>query len=113
MIDIWGVLANFLWILGLAVLLAVWSYASYKAGLVRQKVRAKLATVKYTLALDAGLLLFLVGMALTEDRGWARILWIVLAVAVTAEGVWRIILYRRTPVSESGSRSASDVYIED
>ncbi len=96
MIDIWGVFSNSLWILGLAVLLAVWSYASYQAGRSKRKVRRKLNELGYALALDAGMLLFLAGMVTTEDRWWARVLWIVLSLAVIAEGAWRIIQHRQS-----------------
>jgi hypothetical membrane protein len=96
MIDVWGVISNALWILGLSVLLAVWSYASYEASRAGQKVRAKLDELGYALVIDAGLLLFLVGMATTEDRWWARALWIVMALAVTAEGAQRIAKHKRS-----------------
>ncbi len=99
MIDVWGVFSNSLWILGLAVLLAVWSYASYEAGRSKQKVRSKLNELGYALALDAGMLLFLGGMITTEDRGWARVLWTILGLSVLAEGVWRIIQHRKAAKS--------------
>jgi hypothetical protein len=41
------------------------------------------------------MLLFLAGMATTEDRWWAHALWIVLGVGVIAEGVWRIVQHRK------------------
>ncbi len=99
MIDVWGVFSNALWILGLAVLLAVWSYASYEAGLSKQKVHHKLNELGYALALDGGMLLFLAGMITTEDRGWARALWIGLAVGVVIEGVRRILQHRQAAAS--------------
>ena len=87
MIDVWGVLFNFLWILGLSVLLATWSYAYYeriggwncptaRAQHEGHKTRHILERFGYALALDAGLLLFCAGLAATEDRWWARLLWI-------------------------------------
>jgi len=106
MIDVWGVFSNFLWILGLAVLLAVWSYASYAAGRSKQKVRQKLNELGYALALDAGMVLFLAGMTMTEDRGWARGLWIVIGVGVIAEGVWRIVQHRRS--ARAGASPSND-----
>ena len=106
MIDVWGVFSNFLWILGLAVLLAVWSYASYEAGRSKQKVRKKLNELGYALALDAGMLLFLAGMVTTEDRGWARALWLVLGLGVLDEGVWRIVQHRKA--APTGAPSSND-----
>ena len=101
MIDVWGVLSNSLWILGLAVLLAVWSYASYQASRTKQKIRTIVDKLHYALILDAGLLLCLLGMATTEDRWWARALWLIISAGVVAEGVWRIVEYRRA-TSSSG-----------
>lgn len=95
MIDVWGVVSNALWILGLAVLLAVWSYASYVASRVRLKTRKILDRLGYALAIDVGLLLFLAGMAATEARWWARALWIVLGAGVIVEAVWRIVQHKR------------------
>ncbi len=106
MIDAWGVFSNALWILGLAVILAVWSYASYEAGRSKQRVRHKLDELGYALALNAGMLLFLAGMVATEDRGWARVLWSILGLGLIAESVWRIIQHRKAaPSSEAQKRS--------
>jgi hypothetical protein len=104
MIDVWGVFTNSLWILGLAVLLAVWSYASYEAGRRKKKVRYVINELGYALALDAGMLLFLAGMVTTEDRGWARGLWIVLGLGVIAESVWRIVQHRKATASSTDER---------
>ncbi|HQE91778.1 MAG TPA: hypothetical protein PLH19_03275 [Anaerolineae bacterium] len=106
MIDVWGVFSNFLWILGLAVLLAVWSYASYEAGRSKQKVRHKLNEMGYALALDAGMVLFLAGMVATEDRWWARGLWIVLGLGVLVEGIGRIVQHRKA--AQAGTPSSYD-----
>lgn len=95
MIDVWGVFSNALWILGLAVLLAVWSYAAYEAGRRKCKVRHVTNELGYALALNAGMVLFLAGMATTEDRWWARVLWIVIGLGVIAESVWRIVQHRK------------------
>ncbi len=102
MIDVWGVLFNVLWILGLSTLLAVWSIASYEASRTHRKTRQVLDTLNYALAVDVGLLLFLLGMVTTEDRWWARLLWIVMALAVTAEGAWRIVKHKRSAAAADG-----------
>jgi len=75
MIDFAGVFANLLWIVGLSVLLAAWSYAYYEAGIAQQKTLAKLQEFGYALVVDFGLLLFVAGMVATEDRWWARGVW--------------------------------------
>jgi hypothetical protein len=104
MIDVWGVFSNSLWVLGLAVLLAVWSYASYEAGRRKQKVRHIIHELGYALALNAGMVLFLAGMATTEDRWWARGLWIVIGLGVIAESVWRIVQDRKVAALSTDER---------
>ncbi len=86
-IDVWDVVRNGLWILGLSVLLATWSWARYAAYQAHVRTRHKLNELKYALALDAGLLLFVGGMAATEGRWWARLLWIALGVVVIVHAV--------------------------
>lgn len=90
MINIWDVFFNALWILGLAVVLAVWSYARYTAHVNGVRVRDMLNKLRYALVLNSGLLLFLCGMALTEDRWFAKILWILVGVGVLVESGMRI-----------------------
>ncbi|HNT73593.1 MAG TPA: hypothetical protein PKH77_01100 [Anaerolineae bacterium] len=81
-IDLLGIFFNSLWIIGLAVLLATWSYAYYEAGKAKVKARNKFQEFGYALALDAGAALFIAGMATTEDRWWGRGLWIALGAVV-------------------------------
>ncbi|MBN1875599.1 MAG: hypothetical protein JXA33_15345, partial [Anaerolineae bacterium] len=59
--------------------------AYYEANRQKRKVREILDELGYALALDAGLLIFITGLALTEDRWWARILWILMGLAVLVE----------------------------
>ncbi len=92
MIDFLGVFSNFLWIMGLVVLLATLSYASYAAAvaITATRMREKLDEFAYALALDVGLVLFCAGLAATEDRGWARLLWIGLGVVWIVDGALRL-----------------------
>ncbi len=89
MIDIAGVLANLLWILGLATLLAAWSFSYYEAQRTQQRVRDVFQRPGYAWALTVGLTLFCAGMAATEDRLWAQILWGLLMLAFPGEAFWR------------------------
>jgi hypothetical protein len=82
--ELLTVFVNGLWILGLSVLLATWSYARYAASQARVKTRVKLHELKYVLIMDLGLLLFIAGMAATESRPGARGLWIAIAWFVVA-----------------------------
>ena len=88
--EVWLVVNNGLWILGLSILLATWSYARYTAYEAHVKTRDKLNEPKYALVVDLGLLLFVSGMAATETRWWGRILWILLGVSIIIQRLLRI-----------------------
>jgi hypothetical protein len=96
-IDVWGVVSNGLWVMGLSVLLAAWSWARYAAYQAGVKTRDKLNEPRFAVAVDLGLLLFVGGMAATEHRWWARLLWIVLGIVVIAHSVLSL---RRRPDTE-------------
>ena len=100
MLDFGMIIRNGLWILGLAVLLAVWSYARYSA--IRQGVRTRqmMSEFRYAFPADIGLLLFVAGMALTEPRSWARILWLILGSAIIIHMVMSIAIRRHTDAKE-------------
>ena len=85
-----GSYRQFLWILGLAIFLAVWSYARYTAHVSGLRIKDKFNTLKYALVLNGGLFFFLCGMALSESRWLVTILWILLAIAVLVESGMRI-----------------------
>lgn len=88
MIDIWTVLANALWILGLATLLAVWSMASYAASQAHRSIWVLLEEPGYARGVTGGWVLFCAGLAATESRLWARVLWVGLGIAFIVERVW-------------------------
>jgi hypothetical protein len=96
MTEVWIVVKNGLWILGLSLLLATWSYARYAAYEERVKTKAKLNELKYSLAIDAGMLLFVAGMAATESRTWAFVLWLLIGVAIVVHGVLQVRESRRS-----------------
>ena len=89
MIDWWGVFSNFLWVLGLSVLLAAWSMAYYEAQRSEKKTLQFLGQGGYSWAVTVGLVLFCAGLALTEDRLWAQILWGILGIAFIVDQVLR------------------------
>lgn len=90
MAEVWLVIKNGLWILGLSILLAAWSYARYAAFEAHVKTRVKLNEPKYALIVDLGLLLFVAGMAATETRWWAIVLWILLGVSIIVQRYLKI-----------------------
>jgi len=87
MAEVWVVVKNGLWILGISILLAAWSYARYAAHEAGIRTRDKLGERKYALVIDAGLILFIAGMAATEQRLWARALWVLLGVSIVVQRV--------------------------
>ncbi|HEY76506.1 MAG TPA: hypothetical protein G4O00_10040 [Thermoflexia bacterium] len=74
MIDLGAVLVNGLWILGLAVVLAVLSQA-YAFGTHGTGFRAAMQRQHVQQGLAIGLVLFCAGMAATGRVWWDRLLW--------------------------------------
>lgn len=101
MIDAWSLVFTAFWILGLAVLLASWSYAYYEAQGSGRKTSRVLGQAGYRLAVLVGLLLFIAGMLLTDDRWWAKVLWFLLGIAAVLR------YYFRGRSSEGGDQSRS------
>ena len=87
MIDVWGVAANSLWVLGLSTLLAALSWASWAAGEEKVRFRAVLARPGMQRVLDLGLFLFCAGLAATGRAWWERALWGLLAAAWVVQAV--------------------------
>ena len=76
-IDWLGLIWSAVWILGLSIALAAWSYASWWAGSHRVPVRRVVGLPIFTIPFFAGLALFSAGLAGGMDRLWLRALWIV------------------------------------
>ncbi len=100
MVDWAGVLKNAVWVVGLAVLLAAGSLASWEARRAGIRFAAILGQPGYMAAASAGLALFALGLALTSDRVGERALWGVFALASVAQGAWA--LRRKTRGSHGG-----------
>jgi membrane protein implicated in regulation of membrane protease activity len=88
MVDWLGVATNSVWILGLALVLAVLSYADWSAHTTRQRLREVLGQAAFRVALWSGLTLFCAGVAFSGGCWWEGVLWGVLAV-MAAVKVWR------------------------
>jgi len=87
MIDWFNLAANALWIIALAIILAVFSYASWQASLHHEKIRVQLARPGYQVYIDLAAVLFCLGMAGTSRRAWEIILWGGLAVLFIAQAL--------------------------
>ena len=87
MID-WGNLAaNALWISGLSVALAAFSFAAWEAGSSKEKIAARLRRPGYRAALNLAALLVCLGLAGTASRLWGTALWLLLGAAFLAQTV--------------------------
>jgi phosphoglycerol transferase MdoB-like AlkP superfamily enzyme len=87
MIDWFNLAANALWILALAIALAVVSHASWQAALSHEKLRTRLGQPGYQMYFDLAAVLFCAGMAGTSRVIWEIILWSGLAVLFFAQAV--------------------------
>lgn len=88
MIDLWGVVANALWILGLALILAALSWANGVAVRERVPFRSALGRPGVRRALDGGLVLLCAGLAATARTRWEQALWGMLAIGFGALAMW-------------------------
>jgi len=96
MIDWLNLLFNSIWIIGIALALAVFSIAYYQAQLGKVKIGSILGAPKFVLPLHLAGVLFSLGMALTSSRWWEILLWIVLMGWFVYEGYKIIILIRKS-----------------
>jgi hypothetical protein len=94
MFDIWHIAAHALWIFGLAVLLAAWSFGYYEAQQTGKPVLNFLSKPNYDLAITIGLVLFFAGLAGADGRIWVKITLIALGLVAVA-----LLIYRRRSTS--------------
>lgn len=77
-----------LWILGLSVLLATFSFADYAAHVQSARLRDVLKRRDYQLGFYAGLTLVALGLTGSARMGWKTAIWILLTVAFAYQS-WR------------------------
>jgi len=78
MINWLSLLTNSIWIIAIALALALFSIAYYQSQQRGEKIRSILNAPKYALPLNLSGALFCLGMGLTSDRWWEVMLWVVL-----------------------------------
>ena len=78
MIDWLNLLTNSIWIIAIALALALFSIAYFQSQKRGEKMRSILNSPKCALPLNLSGALFCLGMTLTSDRWWGVTLWIVL-----------------------------------
>lgn len=89
MIDWYGVFRNALWILGLAVAFAAFSYTDWWRGRQQPKwsLRQALGAPNFQAPFSLGMLLFSAGLALSSDRWWEIAAWAVLGLLFAWQAV--------------------------
>jgi len=91
LIDWPFVARNALWILGLSIALAAWSYTSWWAAGRRVRTRRALGLPLFQIPFSAGLTIFSASLAWGATRWWERVLWILLGLAF----VWQTVVHWR------------------
>jgi hypothetical protein len=91
LIDWPFVARNALWILGLSIAFAAWSYTSWWASAQHVRLRRALDTPRFQLPFSAGMVLFCASLAWGATRWWERVLWIILGLAF----LWQVAVYWR------------------
>jgi H+/Cl- antiporter ClcA len=71
------------WIVGLAVILSALGFAYYEAAEVGERLRERWRLPGYQRAVNAGLMLFCLGMIGSADAIWERVVWGLLTAAFT------------------------------
>ncbi len=101
MIDWWLVFTSALWILGLAIVLAAFSYYDWLARETGRRRREVFWQSAWPAWLDAGLILVCAGLGLGAHPWWERLLWLALAAWFTCDGFNRV-------RKEAGRRASAD-----
>ena len=102
MIDWINLLENALWILGLALALATFSYASWQASFYHEKLRLRLGKPRLRAVFDLSGLLFSAGLASTSHAIYEVILWAILGVLFLIQ---MVAAFRRARGGQAGEPS--------
>ncbi len=78
MINWWGLSSNSIWIIAIALILAVVSIAYYQSQREGKKISTVLKSQNYSLILNISAALFCLGMASTLKKWWEIVVWLVL-----------------------------------
>lgn len=88
MIDVWGVVASSLWILGLALGLATASFAYWAASIRKVAGLDSMCSRNVRISLDGAGVLFTVGWSASAGGNWERLIWGLLAVFMAIQLWW-------------------------
>lgn len=88
MIDWYLVATSALWILGASILLAAFSYHKWAAAERGVRLREQWSQWSWQLSWTGGMLLFCLGLGLSEgSHWWERALWLGLAISFAIQGI--------------------------
>lgn len=97
MIDWAYVATNSLWILGLSIILAAFSYHDWLVHETRRRRRDLFRTASWRLPVSTGMMLFCLGLGLGRDvEWWERTLWGSLVVWFARQGAVAFLEQRKT-----------------
>ncbi|MBT3391901.1 MAG: hypothetical protein HN413_15995 [Chloroflexi bacterium] len=88
MINWYNVAANALWIIALALALAVIGFARSDAVQRGEKLGQTLNRRGWQIALNIAGILFSLGLAATSERTWEQIVWLVMVLLFFVQIVW-------------------------
>jgi small-conductance mechanosensitive channel len=81
-IDWVALLFHSAWILGLAIILAVFSYHHWQARQENRSLPEQLRTPAFTIPTQFGLALIVIGLAGTSQTTWETIIWIIILLII-------------------------------
>jgi len=85
MIDWLNIFFNLFWIVGLAIIVAAFSYSDWQATGQRLKLRQLLKRPSFQLPLSLGLTLISLSLALLTPVWWERLIWLIFVSIFTAQ----------------------------
>ncbi len=95
----WGFAARHaVWILGLGIVLAVWSYGDWQAHRLQVRRRVLLSAPQLLSPFCAGMALFCAGLALASGLTWQVMAWSVVGILWVGQALWYWRAYRRSQV---------------
>lgn len=100
-----SVAANSLWIVGLAILLAAFSYHYDRAQRRQRSLREQLAEPSFATVAWLATVLIAAGLAATSTRLWETIIWILFAAisVANAVGAWRARFSNAENIEQNGN----------
>lgn len=84
------------WVLGLGIVLAVWSYTDWQAHRLQVYRRVLLTTPLVLGPLCAGLAWFCLGMALVSGLTWQVVAWSIVGLLLAGQSLWYWRAHRRS-----------------